>query len=86
MQNHSFHAGNADWVRFQATAGTRYVIAGRHTGLLADVMAWLYNSCSDPNPVQDDDLGSNTILTWTAPATRDVLPAPCQSRPHRLRR
>ncbi len=69
-QNHTFHAaGDLDWVRFQATAGVRYVITGRHTGPLADIMTGLYNGCNDPNPVQDDDFGNDTILTWTAPAT-----------------
>lgn len=47
-QDHTFHRGGyPDWVvRFNVITGTRYVIAGTHTGGMADVNLELYDQCA----------------------------------------
>ena len=69
-QDHTFHrAGDPDWVRFNAITGTRYVIAGTHTGGMADVNLELYDQCAG-SPVQtSNDFGRDTFLIWAAPVS-----------------
>lgn len=58
-----------DWIRFNATTGTRFAIAGIHTGPLADVNLEIYDACNT-NPIQvSNDFGLDSIQIWTAPVT-----------------
>jgi len=69
-QTHGFHeCTESDWVKFEATAGTRYMIQTLRLGARYDTMLYLY----DANGRQlafDDDSGPGwaSTIVWTAPA------------------
>jgi hypothetical protein len=71
-QRHNFHqAGDADWVRFNAFAGTQYVIQTKEVEAQAFTQLGLFNTCAEatPNAEDDDALGQGAIMVWVAPAT-----------------
>jgi alpha-tubulin suppressor-like RCC1 family protein len=71
-QRHNFHqAGDADWVRFNAFAGTQYVIQTKEVEAQAFTQLGLFNTCAEATPGAEDDdaLGQGAIMIWVAPAT-----------------
>ncbi|MGB3220823.1 MAG: C13 family peptidase, partial [Anaerolineae bacterium] len=69
-QDHTFHApGDADWVRFTAVGGTRYVIMAQHSGPLADVRLELWEACGGGLIQGGNDFGPDTQLIWEAPVS-----------------
>ncbi len=70
VQHHRFQVmGDKDWVYFQATAGTSYLIEAQvPPNSLADVALELYNDCNGLSiDRQDYDFSPNVRLPFTAP-------------------
>jgi len=62
-QHHVFCArGDADWVKFNATAGVVYVIQAQNAGTDADVALSLFNQCGASN-----SFGSGQRIEWLCP-------------------
>lgn len=70
-QRHNFHiAGDQDWVRFSATAGTMYRIETLNLGATADTVLELYNG-SAVRLAYNDDYGGTLAsrIDWYAPTS-----------------
>ncbi len=69
-QRHNFHAaGDQDWVRFSATAGTAYVIETLNLAQASDTVLELYNG-SGTRLAYNDDYGGTLAsrISWIAPS------------------
>ncbi len=69
-QRHNFHiAGDQDWVRFSATAGTAYVIETLNLGPASDTVLELYDG-SGTRLAYNDDYGGTLAsrISWIAPS------------------
>jgi hypothetical protein len=71
VQSHNFHdQGDADWVKFNAEAGTTYVIQTSNTGPDADTVLELYDACGGSLEASDDnDFGPGARIVWSCPDT-----------------
>ncbi len=70
-QRHNFHvAGDQDWVRFSATAGTTYVIETLNLAQASDTVLELYNG-SGTRLAYNDDYGGTLAsrISWIAPSS-----------------
>jgi len=73
-QSHNFHdAGDNDWMKFAATAGTSYVIETSNLGSTCDTYMYLYDTDGSTEITHNDDggMGLASRIVWTAPATGD---------------
>ncbi len=69
-QTHGFHiCQDVDFVKFEATAGTRYMIQTLRLGRWYDTMLFLYDA-TGTELAMDDDSGPGwaSSIVWTAPA------------------
>jgi Zn-dependent metalloprotease len=69
--DHNFHdAGDNDWAKFSATAGTSYVIETLNLGSRCDTHLYLYDTDGVTLIMFDDDGGTGLAsrIEWTAPA------------------
>jgi len=68
LQMHNFHTpGDPDWLRFQATAGTYYIISALQAGPDAHPIIRLYDACGkDPFADSSDTFGYDQIITFRA--------------------
>ncbi|MFZ2420234.1 MAG: C13 family peptidase, partial [Anaerolineae bacterium] len=70
VQAHTFHqAGDTDWVRFQATAGSEYLIEGQiPVSSPTDLQAELYDQCNGVvRAVQDHAFAAGIRIRYQAP-------------------
>ncbi|MBI4318450.1 MAG: pre-peptidase C-terminal domain-containing protein [Chloroflexi bacterium] len=70
--NHNFHvAGDADWAKFAATAGTSYVIETLNLGNRSDTHMYLYDTDATTLLREDDNGGAGNAsrIAWTAPSS-----------------
>lgn len=69
-QTHGFHeCTESDWVKFEATAGTRYMIQTLRLGAWYDTMLFLYDAAGTELAFDDDSgPGLASSIVWTAPA------------------
>lgn len=71
LATHNFHqAGDNDWSRFSATAGTGYIIETSALGSGSDTVMSLYDTDGTTIITSDDDsgVGLASRIIWTAPA------------------
>lgn len=69
-QTHGFHiCQDVDFVKFEATAGTRYMIQTFNLGTRYDTMLFLYDAAGNQLAMDDDSgPGYASTIVWMAPA------------------